>query len=253
MKTKTLLYSFAAITVLVCVALFCASPQDPRTQPESAKIMGVAKLLDTVVYGIPYHGTVIIQLPEFVDSIIITKKSGTVFLRRAVSATDSLIEFVYEFTKTNPKFDTITVIIVRKQNAGNDTFLKPVVVIKPIHIKLLDVHHLNNCPLFDTIWADTCAYDLDSTIYPDHAASSLNWSSSDTLRGNIYRMVKIYNTFCLPIAPYTCITFWSRRWVVEYDDNLLHLCLQGGRDTLYWYAEDDSLNLDIQPLILHRP
>ncbi|MGA2506742.1 MAG: hypothetical protein ABSF80_04625 [Chitinispirillaceae bacterium] len=259
MKTKTLLYSFAAIAVLVCVALFCASPQDPRTQPGNAKITAFKTNFrggDTVL--VPsglllrfYRCTLNVQLPELTDSLIIKRKVvDSIVLDTALTAADT--QFCFNFISRRFGRDTLVAYIIRKNNAGNDTVLKP--YFSPsLYISLQSKCVLNTaCAWFDTIWADTCAYDRDSVGNPNDIADYLSWQG-DTLRGKIFRLVRVYGQHCITFNGITtCFPYWTRKWTVQYDDALVHLCSQASLDTLMWTVANSDGDTVTQPLILNR-
>jgi hypothetical protein len=261
MKTRTMLYCLSAVALIAFFALFCQSPSNPRDNPGNAEITSFNTSFrggDTVIVPsflfIAYRCTVNIQLPELVDSLIIKRKTvDSIVLDTALTAADT--QFRFNFISHKFGRDTLVAYIVRKNGAGNDTMLKP--YFSPhLYFGVYSICHLNTCPTFDTIWADTCAYDRDSVNDPYSTAGNLNWPQ-DTIHGvnGVYRMVKIYGQHCISIGippVLICFPVWTRKWVVEYDDNFLHLCSSTGTDTLKWTVINYAKDTVTQPLVLHR-
>ncbi len=261
MKTRILLYGIAATALIAFVFLFCESPQDPRKDPENAKILSVLNFQDTVDVGVTCRCTVSLQLPELIDSIIIKKKSTTGYYTRCkITANDLLVPSFYGFTFTDLRRDTM-LFIIRKQNGEKDTLFKPVLA-HTLHLTLQKICVLNTCSpfsWFDTLFADTCAYNLDTIVDTTEKASWLQWPG-DTIKGKIYRLVKNYIPILInPGPPPLYIYLWWRRWTIDYNDPpppapiRLHLCSQQGTDTLRWTVVSNSGKDTVtQSLILKR-
>jgi hypothetical protein len=267
MKIKTLLYGFAAIAVIACIALFCVSPQDPRTQPGNAMITAFKTNFsggDTVL--VPsglllrfYRCTLNVQLPELTDSLIIKRKVvDSIVLDTALTAADT--QFCFNFISRRFGRDTLVAYIIRKNDRGNDTVIKP--YFSPsLYIKLQSVCGLNNiCDStsigFDTIFADTCAYDRDSVSDALCTASQLSWPmDGDTIKGKDFCLVKIYGLHCSPPPLSFCISMWTRCWKVVFTPlPPLHFraCDETAIDTLYWKVANDRGDTVTQALVLNR-
>jgi hypothetical protein len=265
MKIKLVPCSFLAITFLGFAFLFCESPQDPRVNPGNAKITAFKTSFngDTVYASIGwpwtvYRCTLDIQLPELADNLIVKRKAaGTIVLDTTLTAADTQYSFL--FTSFAYGRDTLIAYIIRKQNGGNDTMVKP--YISPsLHIKVQSVCGLNNiCDStsigFDTIWLDTCAFDQDSANDTMNTASRLNWPMwEDTVRGREFCLVKIYEQQCTTM-PHYCGPVWIRRWKVIFTPlppTYNHACDAITTDTLYWTVANTRGDRVTQALILNR-
>jgi hypothetical protein len=259
MKTRTMLYCLSAVVLIAFFALFCQSPSNPREDPGNAEIISFNTSFgggDTAIvpWGwiyLAYRCTLDIQLPELTDSLIIKRKVvDSIVLDTALTAADT--QFRFNFVSRRFGYDTLVAYIIRKDGAGNDTMLKP--YFSPhLYFSTNSIGHAASCPLFDTIWADTCAYDRDSVNDPYSTASNLIWPQ-DTIRGKDYRMVKVFGQLCVWInGNQICWPVWTRKWVVEYDDIFMHLCSSTGTDTLYWTVVNHAQDTVTMPLVLHRP
>lgn len=216
-------------------------------------LSGDTALVPTRWYVFGYNCTLSVRLPEYADSIMVKRKKGdSTVLAAALAAADT--QRVFNFVSWKFGRDTLVAYLIRKDGAGNDTMLKP--FFSPsLYIGVNSICHLNSCPVFDTIFADTCAYDRDSVDDPADIAFSLSWPG-DTVRGSsgLYRLVKVYGEYCIyiPAQGTVCFPIWIRRWVVEYDDGVSHSCGDIGSDTLLWSVVNSDQDTVTQALVLRR-
>ena len=255
MKTKGLLYGFAAIVFFVPLFLLCGdAPINPRTLPViNDKLHNQARaenqpfssvLLDTCVTIDAEADYTASQLTWSVQEQLPTSGVRCQIDPSTRIATFTVLPADSEWNGTETMTFTCTAPGDLKGTGSIALTVRPVNDPPRIILRNLCATTLL-CGWFDTLWADTCARDVDNP------SSTLDWPG-DSIQGGGFKLKKIYNLICTPPPFSVCFSMWTRRWTVLYDDDLMHLCTQTLTDTLQWTVEDDSLDAHTQGLIIKR-
>jgi hypothetical protein len=163
------------------LALFCASPQNPFTDPKSAGIVAdssLTSLTDSVSAFSTVPCTVSVYLPDLIDSFFVSRKIGSQAGTTIASGTVTASKIAFSLPVDYPGEYIITVRIVKTDKTG-DTLTKTITVYSPYSMQLSIVLPQKDSLLYHQTYACSCV--VSHPELADSVYARLITASSDTL------------------------------------------------------------------------